>query len=109
MTNRPIVAITIKLYIKPYFVIDRTRCQFLTPMFCPAILLTAVPSACAGNIMILSNRCEAPKPATALPPNKVTTLMIAADPAEMTDICNPDGIPNYQIKRTSIQDESEGT
>src|SRR5699024_4171429 len=86
-----------------------TRSQFPTPIFCPAILLTDVPRACAGSVINLSNRCAAPKPPTTLLPNEVTTLIIAAEPAEITAICKPEGIPKCKIKQISDLEGSVGT
>ena len=98
-----------KLYNADTLAIWRTLFQLPTPIFWPAILFTAVPSAIAGNIIKLSNLWEALNPATVSPPNWVTTLSIAALPPWMTAICKPAGIPNFKIKMTSSFWGSLGT
>src|SRR5690554_6373450 len=97
-----------KLKNTPYFAIVCTQSQFLVQILVQVMLVAAVPSACAGNMMTLSSRCAALKPATTLPPNEVTTLIIAAEPAEITAICKPDGIPRFNINRISRQADIVG-
>src|SRR5690625_7368640 len=77
-------------------------------MFCPAMLEAAMPRAWAGRLIKESNRCAAPNPPTTAPPKLVTTLMIAAEPPEMTAICRPAGMPRLRIVRVSTQVGSVG-
>ena len=80
--------------VSPVLEMAFTRCQRPAPMFCPAMLLTAEPSVCAGIMMMLWIRWAAPKPATTVAPNEATTLMITTCPLEMATIWNPPGRPS---------------